>query len=50
MPFRGIQNISVLCVEMKLGVTPNGIPMVDLAIALNRNFDPHSFDRLYNLD
>jgi hypothetical protein len=36
MPFCGTQNISVSRVEMKLGVTPNGILKVDLVIALNR--------------
>jgi hypothetical protein len=36
MFFCGTQNISVLRVEMNLGVTPNDIPKVDLAIALNR--------------
>jgi hypothetical protein len=36
MPFYGTQNISVLHVQMKFVVTPNGIRKVDLAIALNR--------------
>jgi hypothetical protein len=38
MRFCGIQYISVLHAEIKLGVTPNGIPKVDLAISLNRIF------------
>jgi hypothetical protein len=36
MPFRGTQNISVWRIEIKLEVIPNGIPKVNLAIALNR--------------
>jgi hypothetical protein len=36
MPFFRTQNSSVLHVEMKLGVSSNGIAKVDLTIALNR--------------
>jgi hypothetical protein len=38
MSFCGTQNISVLRVEIKLGVNPNSIQKVDLVIALNRIF------------
>jgi len=36
MSFCGTQNISVLCIEIKLGVIPNVIAKVHLAAALNR--------------